>query len=344
MSTDPRPVVSVCVANYNGEHLLAECLRSVLAQENAPAFEIIVHDDASTDRSLEVLSRYPSVRVLAFAENAGFCVSNNRMADAAAGEFLLLLNNDAQLLPDALAVLLLESQKRSHRAVLGLPQLRPDGRLVERGSRLDPFANPIPITGEDEGPPATVLGACLWIPAACWRELGGFPAYFFMNVEDVYLCCRARMWGMDVRVARSSGYLHAGGATFGAGTERAVGGRWVSTVGRRYLSERNKMLVMGVFLPVPLLLVLLPLHLACLLIEAFAVAAQNRNAALLRDIYLRAVIDAFALRSEVAADRRAIAESATAGAWELLKRCRITPRKLALLLEGGLPELRQYTA
>ena len=344
MSEAPRPVVSVCIANYNGEHLLDDCIGSVLAQENAPPFEIIVHDDASTDRSLEVLARYPSVRVLAFAENAGFCVSNNRMADAAEGEFLLLLNNDARLLPDALAVLLRTSADHSHRAVLGLPHLRPDGQLVDRGSRLDPFANPVPITGEDQGPPATVLGACLWIATACWRELGGFPAYFFMNVEDVYLCCRARMAGMDVRVTRSSGYLHAGGATFGAGAVRATGGRWVSTIGRRYLSERNKMLVMGVFLPIPLLLALLPVHLVCLLVEACAVATHNRNPALLRDTYLRAVLDAFALRAEVGADRRAIAASAVASAWTLLQRCRITPRKLGLLLEGGLPELRQGTA
>ena len=344
MSEAPRPVVSVCIANYNGEHLLDACIGSVLAQENAPPFEIIVHDDASTDRSLEVLARYPSVRVLAFAENAGFCLSNNRMAEVAEGDFLLLLNNDACLLPDALAVLLHESGNRSHRAVLGLPQLRPDGQLIDRGSRLDPFANPVPITGEDQGPPATVLGACLWIPAACWHELGGFPRYFFMNVEDVYLCCRARMAGMDVRVTPSSGYLHAGGATFGAGVEHAAGGRWVSTVGRRYLSERNKILVMGVFLPIPLLVVLMPVHLVCLLVEACAVAAHNRNPALLRDTYLRAVMDAFALRSEVAADRRAIAASRAAGGWTLLQRCRITPRKLGLLLEGGLPELRQGTA
>jgi GT2 family glycosyltransferase len=282
--------------------------------------------------------------VLAYGENAGFCVSNNRMAAVAEGEFLLLLNNDARLLPDALCVLLRESGMRAHRAVLGLPHLGPDGALVDRGARLDPFANPIPITGDDEGAPATVLGACLWMPALRWRELGGFPEYFFMNVEDVYLCCRARMTGMDVRVARSSGYLHMGGATFGAGAAAARKHRWVSTVGRRYLSERNKILVMGVFLPMPLLMVLLPVHLACLLIEGCAVAAHNRSATLLRDVYLRAVRDAFALRSNVAADRRAMATRGTAAAWSLLKRWRITPQKLRLLLAGGLPEMRQDTA
>jgi len=335
-----HPVVSVCIANYNGEHLLERCIASVLAQENAPAFEIIVHDDASTDRSLSVLQRYPDVRVIASPHNVGFCIANNRMAETAKGTFLLLLNNDARLLRDALSTLLVTSAHWSHRAVLGLPQFTPDGRLVDRGARLDPFMNPVPITVDARDPPATLQGACMWVPSACWHELGGFPEYFAMNVEDVYLCCKARMAGMEVRVPHASGYLHDGGATFGAGPDAATPNRWVSTARRRYLSERNKLLVMLVFLPAPLLVLLLPLHVLLLVVEAVAVAAHNRRAGLLRDPYLRAVADVVSLCPRALVDRRGLASTQARGRWALLGRFSPVPHKLRLLLARGVPELR----
>ena len=97
-----NPIVSVCVANFNGEHLLSDCIDSVLAQECDAAIEILVHDDASTDGSVALLrTRYPQVHVLASNDNVGFCVGNNRMVERARGEYILLRNNDAALAPDA---------------------------------------------------------------------------------------------------------------------------------------------------------------------------------------------------------------------------------------------------
>ena len=106
--TQPAPPrVSVCIANYNGEALLPDCLDSVLAQDTDAVIEIIVHDDASGDGSLALLcSHYPQVHVIAASENAGFCIGNNRMVAHANGEFVLLLNNDAALAPDAIRTLL----------------------------------------------------------------------------------------------------------------------------------------------------------------------------------------------------------------------------------------------
>ena len=69
-----RVICSICVANFNGEALLDACLGSVLSQELNGDFEVIVHDDASTDRSLKVLARYADVRVLKSATNVGFLV------------------------------------------------------------------------------------------------------------------------------------------------------------------------------------------------------------------------------------------------------------------------------
>ena len=55
-ATETSPRVSVCIANYNGARFLRACLDSVFQQDWNGELEVIVHDDASTDGSLEILA------------------------------------------------------------------------------------------------------------------------------------------------------------------------------------------------------------------------------------------------------------------------------------------------
>jgi len=65
------PVGSICIANFNGEHLLVDCIDSILGQQDAPNTEIIVHDDASIDGSLQTLENYPGIKVIASQKKRG---------------------------------------------------------------------------------------------------------------------------------------------------------------------------------------------------------------------------------------------------------------------------------
>ena len=200
------PVCSVCIANYNGMALLADCLESVLAQLGGLSIEIIVHDDASTDDSVAWLrEKYPQVELLDSAQNVGFCISNNRMATYARGEYILLLNNDAALYPDALSTLLDAAGLQSPPGILTLPQYDwATGVLVDRGCLLDPFYNPIPNLDPKRTDVAMAIGACLWLPRNLWHELGGFPEWMESIAEDLYLCCLARTRGIPVQTTVSS--------------------------------------------------------------------------------------------------------------------------------------------
>ena len=191
------PSVSICIANFNGEHLLDACLESIYAQTLESPVEIIVHDDASSDASLAVLeSRHPRVEVIASEENVGFCMANNRMARRARGRFLLLLNNDATLRPDALEVLVASMEGQPELSILSLPQYDQEtGGLVDRGVRLDMFHTPIPTRQPGRTDLAYVQGACLFIRRSAWMALGGFPEWMVSNVEDTYLCLLARLRG-----------------------------------------------------------------------------------------------------------------------------------------------------
>ena len=75
--------VSVIIVNWNGEQFLERCLTTLLVQTVTP-HEIILVDNASTDGSLEIARRFPSVRLLAQNSNTGFARGNNLAINAAA--------------------------------------------------------------------------------------------------------------------------------------------------------------------------------------------------------------------------------------------------------------------
>lgn len=336
MPEERTPVISVCVANYNGEEIIADCLESILRQKNAPAVEILVHDDASTDNSLQVIEKYDSVRLIKSSDNVGFCISNNRMAAEARGQFILLLNNDAQLFDDALATLFEESCKHGGEAVLGLPQYDFATReLVDYGLKLDYFASCVPIKQPSDGDVAMVIGACLWLSRDLWNRIGGFPEWFETNAEDAYLCCYARILGYRIYVPGRSGFLHMIGHTLGGGKSEAK--KLTISVRRRYFSERNRLYVQWLFYPLWVVPLTTAANLIVLVVEALVLSIANRRFSLIWDIYIKSQVGAFSRLGTVRAERRKAMRLRNISYSNFFKPFTLIPQKLRLLNTSGLP-------
>jgi GT2 family glycosyltransferase len=337
--THAVPLVSVCIANYNGMEVIDDCLQSVLDQEGELRVEILVHDDASRDGSASYIrERYPEARLIVSESNVGFCVANNRMAAAAKGQFLLLLNNDASLLPDALQTLLTEATRLGEPAILTLPQFdATTGLLVDYGCLLDPFFNAVPNRNSKRLDVAMVIGACLWIPKRLWDELEGFPEWFESIAEDMYLCCRARLAGYAVRALVTSGYLHWQGKSFGG--NRVSSNRMTTTFRRRALSERNKTFVMVSTCPTPVIQILLPIHLIMLLLEGLLLSVLKGNLAFLTAIYLP--VFSGLSRHHVALQfcRAEIQDKRNLDGVKLFSAFVLVPYKLRMLLRHGIPRV-----
>jgi GT2 family glycosyltransferase len=335
------PVCSVCIANYNGVEVLADCIGSVLAQQGDIPIEIIIHDDASTDDSVAwIRQHHPNVELLAAGENAGFCVANNRMVAQARGEFILLLNNDAALYPDALQTLLAEAARRPQQpGILTLPQYDwQSGALVDRGCLLDPFYNPVPNLDPGRSEVAYAIGACLFLPRSLWNELGGFPEWMESIAEDMYLCCLARLRGLPVTVPPRSGYRHRQGASFGG--NRVDAGKLHTTYRRRFLSERNKTAVMIVCTPTWLVWPWVALHCTLLAIEGAVLSLLKADLRVWREIYGRALREIARQSRSLRARRRDLQRTRSIGLRAWFGPFTLLPRKLMLLRSHGLPALR----
>ncbi|GAH43093.1 unnamed protein product, partial [marine sediment metagenome] len=101
-----QPLISVCIPVFNGDNFIREAVDSVLNQtENN--FELVIVDNCSTDRTLEIVAQYNDARITVFKNtcNLGPVPNFNRCIELAKGEFIVLLPHDDLLLPTALETL-----------------------------------------------------------------------------------------------------------------------------------------------------------------------------------------------------------------------------------------------
>jgi GT2 family glycosyltransferase len=154
-------LLSYCVVNTNGRELLLACLEAI--RHTTPPdleHEILVLDNASDDGSAEaVRAQVGGIRLIALDHRTGKAANDTRLLQEAHGEYCLLLNEDSELQPGAVAALIgaLRSDKLAGAA--GAQLLAPDGREV-------PCAWHLPGAG-------TVLAGALFLHRAVTVESGG---------------------------------------------------------------------------------------------------------------------------------------------------------------------------
>lgn len=337
---DSAPLISVCVANYNGAEVIAACLASVYAQQPQLSLEVLVHDDASTDASLEIIqSQFSQAQLIVSEENVGYCVANNRMVSRARGTYILLLNNDAWLAPNALETFLQAANREPEKqSIYTLPQYDADDKtLLDCGMFMDMFAFPIAVNDRTEQAVATVMGACLWLSKDLWQKCGGFPEWFGSIAEDMYLCQYARLMGHEIIALSGSEYYHRVGHSFGGG--KVVESGLITTFRRRRLSERNKLYVMFLFYPLPALLLVLPIHLAGLLFEGLALSLVKLDLGVFTRIYGYALWSFFCRFPDLVKRRRAIQARRSIGLRKYFSVYRWIPHKMRMLIKHGIPKL-----
>jgi GT2 family glycosyltransferase len=128
MVNPPKYDVSIIIVNMNGKHLLGDCLRSI--QRENLSMEVIVVDNASTDRSVDYLKKeFPDVHVIVNRSNFRFAKPNNDAMKLAKGKYYFILNNDTITQKGALQLLMDYLDRHDDVAMVGPQLLNKDGSL-----------------------------------------------------------------------------------------------------------------------------------------------------------------------------------------------------------------------
>ena len=204
-----RPTVSIIVPVFNNLLLTVECLLAIQRCTDASvSYEVILADDASTDRTQTLLPRVANAIYLRNRDNLGFLRNCNRAAERARGEFVLFLNNDVQVTAGWLSALVAAFRARPKVGAVAPRILYPSGHLQEAGVVVNLDCS-VDLIGLNDDPSLAryafarrvdyCSGACLMLERQRFAELGGFadylaPAYY----EDLDLCLRLRAQGLDV--------------------------------------------------------------------------------------------------------------------------------------------------
>ena len=240
------------VVNWNRRELLRACLAS-LGRQQGVNFETIVVDNGSSDGSAEMAAGEFGAMVIRNRNNLGFCAANNQGIAAARGEFIALLNNDAEAEPGWLAAL--------ERACGSRPEVGMAASKVlvwEDPARIDKVGHLIFPDGQNRGRGTGVLdqgqydceedvlwpdGCAAMYRAQMLREIGGFDEDFFAYGDDAELGLRARIAGWRCVYTPHAVVRHHRGSTLGKGSG------W-----RLKLIERNRVLLAVKLFPWSLLL------------------------------------------------------------------------------------------
>jgi len=219
------------IVNWNGRQVLGRCL-STLAASTCQGLTVVVVDNASSDGSQEIVRRsFPTALLIENRRNLGYAGGVNaglKHALAEGGEYALLLNNDTEIAPDAVSLLLEAMEKRPKAAIAGpmIYYYDPPDVIWSLGGRISYWSGDIrhvAIREHDEGRYRTVreadyvTGCAMLVRLAAVREIGLMDEGYWMYNEDTDWCVRATDRGHAVIVVPDAKVWHKVSMSSGGG-------------------------------------------------------------------------------------------------------------------------------
>jgi GT2 family glycosyltransferase len=250
-----RPRVDVGVVTWNTRDLTVEALRRLLDTEQGCDLRVLVQDNASSDGTAEaVRDKVPEARVDVSPDNVGFAAGVNRLLARSDAPWFLALNSDAWPAPGAIGALVAAAERHPRAAAVAPRLERPDGSLEHSTHPLPSLrvaaASAVGLRGQwaerhllhgswahdRERPVDWAVGAALLLRRAAVAQLGGLDESFFMYVEDLEWCHRARQHGWEIWFTPEAVVVHVGNAS---GEQRYGTSRTATWLANSYIFYRR---------------------------------------------------------------------------------------------------------
>lgn len=210
--TERQPLISIIIPNKDETATLRTCIESILTKTEWPAYEIIVvENNSTTDEIWEYyreIEKDPRIRVVIWPDVFHYSAINNFGVDHSRGEYIVLLNNDTEVIsPDWLEEMA-GIVSRPEVGIVGAHLFYPDGTVQHAGvvMKLAGCCGHVFYGAEAEDPGSyarawliqnysAVTAACLMCRRSLWDELQGLSIDFQVAYNDVDFCLRARAAG-----------------------------------------------------------------------------------------------------------------------------------------------------
>ena len=257
---------AVVILNWNGKHLLEKFLENVIWQ--SPNAEVIVADNNSTDGSVSYLQEnYPNIRIIQNDGNYGYAKGYNLALQQIDAEYFVLLNSDIQVTKDWISpiISLMDSDKMISACQPKILDYNDKNKFEYAGACggfIDKFGYPFcrgrifDDLEEDKEQYDDAIevfwatGACLFVRASHFYEVGGIDEDFFAHQEEIDLCWRFKNKGYKVFVEPKSEVYHVGGGTLNVGSPF-----------KTHLNFRNNLYMLFKNLPLSSLFIIIPIRL-----------------------------------------------------------------------------------
>jgi GT2 family glycosyltransferase len=212
-----EPRVSVVIPTRDNVSLLRRCIGSIEGRTTYPNYEVLIVDNESADpETLAYLASTPH-RVVRFEGEFNYSRINNFGVSLAEGEYVLLLNDDTEVVSEGWMEEMLQHAQRPEVGAVGAKLLYPNGRVQHAGVVTGvghPWMPGIAVHSHQHYPSdspgyvgalgtlrnySAVTAACMMVRKSLFEELGGFDEENLpVSFNDVDLCLRMRQGGYSV--------------------------------------------------------------------------------------------------------------------------------------------------
>lgn len=264
-----RPPLSVIIVNTNKCDLLRMGLQALQAADLPPGTELIVVDNVSVDGSAEMVERdFPGVRVIRQRTRRGPAANYNAGFAAATGDYLVVLNEDAEVTPDALMRLYRYMEAHPKVGMTGPRLIYPDGRAQQSCNRfprvmtvfkrlfLQAFMSGQWVhdgypeeVAEQTFNPDWIMATSLMIRRAALEEVGPYDEQFEIYYEETDFAYRLRARGWEITwVADALVKHHHGVSNFKLRGDRDIHFRMLlyQSKYRYFRKNRGPLLTLGI--------------------------------------------------------------------------------------------------
>jgi GT2 family glycosyltransferase/Flp pilus assembly protein TadD len=255
------PKVSIIIPVFNKSEYTRKCLDALSRTTQAELYELVIIDNGSTDDTCEILKKLPgNARVISNKKNQGFARACNQGALAAAGEYILFLNNDTEPKPGWLEPLIRVLDTKQSAAATGSKLLFPDGTIQHAGViTFDDKKLPDPLVARHiyyqkpgDFPDANrmrtyqaLTAACLLVRKSAFEDVDGFDEGYWNGYEDIDLCFKLKMKGWELVYQPESEVIHheskSGRERFSRVPDniKRLHSRWLGKVNPDFIIEKD---------------------------------------------------------------------------------------------------------